>query len=186
MTDIQEKTDRKFIRAAIKESLKSLVSGDVPVGCVIADENDKIIARAHNEREKTGDSTGSRRNSRHSQSLEKTGQMESYRLHLVRYARAVRYVFGSRGKRKDIPHSFRRVRQAVWLLRHGLQSCLRPKIQSQMRGYGRRKRGGMPRRGAKFFQKAEKVEKKRKRAVKFLTKTELNYIIKKLWIVVKA
>ena len=57
MTDIQEKTDRKFIRAAIKESLKSLVSGDVPVGCVIGDENGKIIARAHNEREKTGDST---------------------------------------------------------------------------------------------------------------------------------
>ena len=57
MNDIPEKTDRKFIRTAIKESLKSLAGGDVPVGCVIADENGKIIARAHNEREKTGDAT---------------------------------------------------------------------------------------------------------------------------------
>lgn len=55
ITDVKQ--DVKYIKAAIKESRKSLISGDVPVGCVIADENGKIIARAHNEREKTGDST---------------------------------------------------------------------------------------------------------------------------------
>ncbi len=41
------------MKAALKEGLKSLESGDVPIGCVIVDENGKIVARAHNEREKT-------------------------------------------------------------------------------------------------------------------------------------
>ena len=44
----------KLMKVAIKEGMKSLKSGDVPIGCVIADENGKIIARAHNEREKSG------------------------------------------------------------------------------------------------------------------------------------
>ena len=42
---------------ALKEALKSLDSGDVPIGCVITDENGKIIAKAHNRREKDNDAT---------------------------------------------------------------------------------------------------------------------------------
>ena len=45
------------MKAAIKEGLKSLDHGDVPIGCVIVDENGKILARAHNRREKDGDAT---------------------------------------------------------------------------------------------------------------------------------
>ncbi len=44
-------SDEKFMRAAIAQARLSLKSGDVPVGCVIV-RNGKIIARAHNEREK--------------------------------------------------------------------------------------------------------------------------------------
>ncbi len=43
--------DEKFMRAAIAQARLSLKSGDVPVGCVIVKDG-KIIARAHNEREK--------------------------------------------------------------------------------------------------------------------------------------
>lgn len=50
---MSQSQDEKFMRAALEEGLKSLESGDVPIGCVIIDENGKIIARAHNEREKS-------------------------------------------------------------------------------------------------------------------------------------
>lgn len=47
----------KYIELAYKESLKSLKTDDVPVGAVIV-ENDKIIAKAHNTREKNHIITG--------------------------------------------------------------------------------------------------------------------------------
>ena len=119
MNDIPEKTDRKFIRTAIKESLKSLAGGDVPVGCVIADENDKIIARAHNEREKTGDATA------HAEIL--AIRKASKKLGRWNLTGCTMYVTlepcvmcGSRRKRKNIAHCFRCVRQAIRMLRHGL------------------------------------------------------------------
>ena len=40
-----------YLDIAIKEAKKSLKSKDVPVGCVVV-YNNKVIARAHNEREK--------------------------------------------------------------------------------------------------------------------------------------
>lgn len=46
----------KYMSAAIKEASKALKTGDIPVGAV-AVLNGKIIARAHNEKEKRGDST---------------------------------------------------------------------------------------------------------------------------------
>lgn len=41
----------EYIQLAIKESKKSLKTNDVPIGCVIV-KNNKIIAKAHNKREK--------------------------------------------------------------------------------------------------------------------------------------
>ena len=49
-------TDCDFMREAIAEAALARTSGDVPVGCVIV-RNGRIIARAHNERELTGDPT---------------------------------------------------------------------------------------------------------------------------------
>ena len=42
----------EYINQALKEAQKSLKSDDVPIGAVIV-ENNKIIAKAHNTREKT-------------------------------------------------------------------------------------------------------------------------------------
>lgn len=49
------KDDLYFMKSALKEAKKSLLSGDVPVGCVIVKEN-QIIAKAHNEVEKKSNS----------------------------------------------------------------------------------------------------------------------------------
>ena len=49
-------TDCDFMREAIAEAARARSGGDVPVGCVIV-QNGRIIARAHNERELTGDPT---------------------------------------------------------------------------------------------------------------------------------
>ena len=48
--------DEKFMSLAIKQARLSLKTADVPVGCVIV-KNGKVIARAHNEREKKKDAT---------------------------------------------------------------------------------------------------------------------------------
>ena len=45
------KNDESYMKLAIKEALKSLETDDVPIGCVIVCD-DKVIARAHNEKEK--------------------------------------------------------------------------------------------------------------------------------------
>jgi len=46
----------KYMLEAIKEARKALKTGDIPVGAVVV-LNGKIIVRAHNEKEKRGDST---------------------------------------------------------------------------------------------------------------------------------
>ena len=45
-----------FMREAIAEAQLALAEGELPIGCVIT-YNNEIIARAHNEREQTGDPT---------------------------------------------------------------------------------------------------------------------------------
>ena len=47
----------KYIEILLKESKKSLKTDDVPVGAIIV-ENSKIIAKAHNTREKNNKITG--------------------------------------------------------------------------------------------------------------------------------
>lgn len=45
-----------YMKEALKEAKKAYAKGEVPVGCVIV-ENDKIIARGHNLRESKNDPT---------------------------------------------------------------------------------------------------------------------------------
>jgi tRNA(adenine34) deaminase len=53
---IQAAIDRDFIREALVEAKKAAEIGEVPIGAVIV-SGDKIIARAHNLKETTGDPT---------------------------------------------------------------------------------------------------------------------------------
>ena len=43
--------EAKYMKEAIKQAKKAAAIGDVPIGCVIV-EDDKIIARAYNQRNK--------------------------------------------------------------------------------------------------------------------------------------
>jgi tRNA(adenine34) deaminase len=49
-------SDEYFMREALKEAVKALDIGEVPVGAVVACKN-RIIARAHNQTEKLTDAT---------------------------------------------------------------------------------------------------------------------------------
>lgn len=49
-------TDEYFMREALKEAMKALEDGEVPVGAVVVCQN-RIIARAHNQTEKLTDAT---------------------------------------------------------------------------------------------------------------------------------
>ncbi len=49
-------TDEYFMREALKEALKALDHGEVPVGAVVVCQN-KIIARSHNQTEQLTDAT---------------------------------------------------------------------------------------------------------------------------------
>jgi len=46
-----------YLTEALKEAKKALAEGQNPIGCVIVDENGKIIARAHNHVDKYKDKT---------------------------------------------------------------------------------------------------------------------------------
>ena len=45
----QELDHSKFLRLALEEAEAAYVAGQVPIGCVIVDENGEVIAQAHNE-----------------------------------------------------------------------------------------------------------------------------------------
>lgn len=51
-----ENDDAKFMRKALDEAYKAFLEEEIPVGCVIVN-NGKIIARAHNIKEKKNDAT---------------------------------------------------------------------------------------------------------------------------------
>jgi tRNA(adenine34) deaminase len=46
-----------YLKEALKEALKAFTEDQNPIGCVIVDENGKIIARAHNRVDKNKDKT---------------------------------------------------------------------------------------------------------------------------------
>jgi tRNA(adenine34) deaminase len=46
-----------YLKQALKQAIKAQIEGQNPIGCVIIDENGKIIARAHNEVAKRNDRT---------------------------------------------------------------------------------------------------------------------------------
>lgn len=49
-------TDREYMLEALFEARLALAEGELPIGCIIV-HNHEIIARAHNERERTQDPT---------------------------------------------------------------------------------------------------------------------------------
>ncbi len=49
--------DRKLLAAALAEARQGLAEGGLPIGSVLADGSDRIIARGHNLRVQTGDPT---------------------------------------------------------------------------------------------------------------------------------
>ena len=52
-----EENNEKFMSAALDEARSAALEGEIPVGAVIVKDGE-IIARAHNNREATGDATG--------------------------------------------------------------------------------------------------------------------------------
>jgi tRNA(adenine34) deaminase len=50
-------TDRAAMAAALEEALAAEAAGDVPVGAVVVAPDGRIVARAHNARESSGDPT---------------------------------------------------------------------------------------------------------------------------------
>lgn len=52
------KNDVYFMKKALKEALKAYKIGEVPVGCVLVDENNKVVSRAYNKKEKLNDVCG--------------------------------------------------------------------------------------------------------------------------------
>jgi tRNA(adenine34) deaminase len=52
-----EALTRAWMREALVEAKRATTFGDVPIGCVLVDAQGDVIARAHNEREKTKDPT---------------------------------------------------------------------------------------------------------------------------------
>lgn len=55
--DLIHKNKLKFMKLAYKEAQKAFSEQEVPVGCIIIDENGKILAKSHNRVEKKSDAT---------------------------------------------------------------------------------------------------------------------------------
>lgn len=45
------KDDNYFMNLALKEALKAYEKEEVPIGCILVDENKKIVAKSYNKRE---------------------------------------------------------------------------------------------------------------------------------------
>lgn len=52
------RNDIYFMEVALKEAKKAYKIGEVPVGCVLVNQNNKIIAKAYNKKEKLHDVCG--------------------------------------------------------------------------------------------------------------------------------
>src|SRR5574344_122773 len=50
-----QRSDEYYMKAALKEAALALKADEVPIGCVLVDENGIIIAKAHNEKEEKND-----------------------------------------------------------------------------------------------------------------------------------
>ena len=52
-----EEKKKRYMLMAYKEAEKAYMEGDVPIGCVIVNEDGKVIAKAYNRRNKDGNTT---------------------------------------------------------------------------------------------------------------------------------
>ncbi|MFA5097116.1 MAG: nucleoside deaminase [Candidatus Margulisiibacteriota bacterium] len=110
-----------YMREALKEAKKSLKTGDVPIGAV-AVANGKILARAHNEKEKRNDATAHAELLCLQKASKKLGTWRLYDVELyttlepcamcraaMSLARIKKLVFGTRSLKKRANHKFRTV-----------------------------------------------------------------------------
>ena len=49
--------DEEFMKLALKEAKKALLINEIPIGCIIVDENNQIIAKTHNIKYKNHDAS---------------------------------------------------------------------------------------------------------------------------------
>ena len=49
--------DEEFMKLALKEAKKAHLINEIPIGCIIVDENNQIIAKAHNIKYKNHDAS---------------------------------------------------------------------------------------------------------------------------------
>ncbi|MEK7376013.1 MAG: nucleoside deaminase [Candidatus Margulisiibacteriota bacterium] len=117
--------DKLYMSAALKEAQKSLKTGDVPIGAV-AVVGGKIIARAHNEKEKRSDATA------HAELLclqKAAKKLKTWRLYNVELyttlepchmckgamalARIKKLVYGTRSQKKGLNHKIKTVKNTM-------------------------------------------------------------------------
>lgn len=55
--DLIHKNKLKFMKMAYKEAQKAFSKDEVPIGCIIVDENGRILAKSHNQVEKKNNAT---------------------------------------------------------------------------------------------------------------------------------
>lgn len=55
--DLIHKNKLKFMKLAYKEAQKAFFKDEVPIGCIIVDENGKILAKSHNQVETKNNAT---------------------------------------------------------------------------------------------------------------------------------
>lgn len=85
--------EEKYMKAAIREAKKAYALEEVPIGCVIV-QNDRIIARGYNRRNTEGNTLAHAELTAIKKASKKTGDWAAGRLHDVCHARAVPDVCG--------------------------------------------------------------------------------------------
>lgn len=86
--------EEKYMKAAIREAKKAYALEEVPIGCVIV-QNDRIVARGYNRRNTEGNTLAHAEPYCDQKGEQKDRRLAAGRLHDVCHARAVPDVCGA-------------------------------------------------------------------------------------------